>query len=119
MQHLIYPFNSEQILQKKKSIKRQLRSCSSSRMAKKIAILGGSTTAEIKNILELFLLDNGIEPSFYESEYNQYWQDAMFGTELREFAPDIVFIHTSNRNITQSPPLRTTLKLLSPYSRLN
>jgi FkbH-like protein len=103
MQHLTYPFNSEQILQKRRSIKRQLLSDSSNHLTKRIAILGGSTTAEIKNILELFLLDHGIEPFFYESEYNQYWQDAMFGIELREFVPDIIFIHTSNRNVTEFP----------------
>lgn len=75
-------------------------------MEKRIAILGGSTTNDIKDILELFLLNNGIKPIFYQSEYNQYYQDAMFpGEELRGFAPEIVFIHTTNRNITGYPKL--------------
>ncbi len=69
-----------------------------------IAILGGSTTHDIKEMLELFLLYQGIRPVFFESEYAQYWQDAMFGNdELRSFKPDIIYIHTSNRNIQQWP----------------
>ena len=34
----------------------------------------------------------GIAPVFYQSEYAQYWQDAMFGNEvLSDFRPDIIF----------------------------
>lgn len=73
---------------------------------KNIAILGGSTTNDIKLVLELFLLNNGMKPKFYESEYNQFWQDAMFeNKELEEFKPDIIFIHTTNRNITNYPTI--------------
>ena len=54
--------------------------------------------------LGLFLLQYGIEAEFYQSEYAQYWQDAMFGTpELDEFRPDIIYIHTSWRNLTALP----------------
>ena len=68
--------------------------------------MGGSTTSNIKLILELFLLDYGIKPNFYESEYNQFWQDAMFDNkELDEFKPDIIYIHTSYRNITNFPEI--------------
>ncbi|MEH6450103.1 MAG: HAD-IIIC family phosphatase [Oleispira sp.] len=71
---------------------------------KKIAILGGSTTSEVKNILELFLLNNGIMPIFYESEYNQYFEDALFGNNaLKEFQPDIFYIHTTVVNIINFP----------------
>ena len=73
---------------------------------KKIAILGGSTTSEIKNILELFLLNYGIKPTFYESEYNQFYEDAIFGNEeLDNFNPDIIYIYTTNRNIIQYPTM--------------
>lgn len=105
MQELNYPFDAEWILKKKKSIKKQLlNNDNSTFIDKKIAILGGSTTNDIKNIMELFLLNYGIKPLFYESEYNQYYEDAMFpNAELEEFAPDIIYIHTSNRNITVYP----------------
>ncbi len=104
MNELEYPFDSEYIIKKRKSIKRKLLADGSKRLKKKIAVFGGSTTSDIVVYLELFLLNNGIEPEFYESEYAQYWQDAMFpGDELIEFAPDIVFIHTTNRNISNFP----------------
>jgi len=54
--------------------------------------------------LGLFLLQYGIEAEFYQSEYAQYWQDAMFGTpELDDFHPDVIYIHTNWRNLTALP----------------
>lgn len=106
MQELQYPFDSRYIIKKKKSIKRQLLDEGTGFIDKKIAVLGGSTTHDIIMILELFLLDRGIRPEFYECEYAQYWEDVMFDNpELKEFAPDIIYIHTSNRNIRQYPAL--------------
>lgn len=104
MTELEYPFDSEYIIKKRKSIKRSLLADGTSRLKKKIAVFGGSTTNDIVVYLELFLLNNGIEPEFYQSEYAQYWQDAMFPSEeLLNFNPDIVFVHTTNRNITNYP----------------
>lgn len=109
MRELEYPFDSEYILKKAKSIKKALLADGSPRIQKKIAVLGGSTTHDIVKVLELFLLHYGIEPAFYESEYAQYWQDAMFdNAELREFAPDMIYIHTSNRNVQEYPELSDT-----------
>ena len=106
MKELHYPFDPDYILSKKKSIRRKLLENQDGMIDKRVAILGGYTTSDIKLILELFLLNNGIRPEFYESEYNQYYQDAMFDNpELKEFKPDIVYICTSNRNITRYPSL--------------
>ena len=108
LSELEYPFDAELILQKKKSLRRRLLEDKTPRITKKIAILGGSTTSDIRKILELFLLNNGIEPVFYESEYAQYWQDVMFDNpELVSFAPDLIYIHTSTRNIREFPTVRT------------
>mgnify|MGYP003048217544 CR=1 FL=1 len=46
-----------------------------------VAVLGGSTTDDIVSVLELFLLDMGFECEFYQSEYGQFWQDAVFSNE--------------------------------------
>ena len=100
-----YPFDSAYLTKKQKSLKRQLLADNTTRIEKKIAILGGSTTNGIADMLELFLLWYGIKPTFWQSEYNRYWQDAMFGTELRDFSPDFIFIHTTNRNITAYPEM--------------
>ena len=100
---LEYPLDIDKILRKKKSIKKELLN-KKNLVEKNIAILGGSTTSEIKNILELFLLDSGIKPNFYESEYNKYYEDALFGSDaLDKFNPDIVYIHTTNKNIIKYP----------------
>ncbi len=107
MQALEYPFDSDYILKKSKRIKKELladEAVNKSRLHKKIAVLGGSTTHDIVRVLELFLLNYGISAEFYESEYAQYWQDAMFPPEeLTSFEPDLIFVHTSNRNITSWP----------------
>lgn len=109
MKELEYPFDAEYILRKKKSIKRQLLEASAGFVEKRIAILGGYTTNDIKLVLELFLLNNGIKPSFYESEYNRFYQDAVFDNpELEEFKPDVIYVCTSNRNITKYPSINDT-----------
>ena len=104
MKELEYPFDGEYILKKSKKIKRELLESGADFVHKKIAVLGGSTTHDIIRVLEIFLLNRGIEPEFYESEYAQYWQDVMFDNpELTGFAPDLIYIHTSNRNVTTYP----------------
>lgn len=106
---LEYPFDAQYILLKKKHLKKCLLEGTPNFLPKKIAILGGSTTSDIKLILELFLLNQGIRPEFYESQYNQYYQDAMFpNNQLESFAPDIIYIHTSNRNISTYPMISNT-----------
>ena len=103
MKELQYPFDSEYLLKKRKSIKKELLK-QNNLLEKNIAILGGSTTNDIKVMLELFLLDYGIKPNFYESEYNKFYEDAVFGNEeLDNFKPDIIYIHTTNRNIMNFP----------------
>ena len=109
MKELQYPFDANYILSKKKRIRRQLLSDGRERIKKNIAILGGYTTNDIKLIMELFLLEQGIEPSFYESEYNQFYQDARFdNAELERFRPDIIYVCTSNRNIVRYPVMSDT-----------
>lgn len=105
---LAYPFDPAKVLQKKRAIKKELLGEENvKRVNKKIAFLCGSTVNDIKDITGLFLLDQGIEPEFYESEYNKYWEDVMFDEpELVDFQPDIIYIHTSMRNISQFPTVR-------------
>ena len=113
MQELNYPFDPSYIIKKRKSIKRELLADGSARIKKKIAVFGGSTTNEIINTLELFLLNAGIEAEFYESEYAQYEQDAVFPSEeLLSFKPDIVFVHTTNRNIRNLPEITDSKEIV-------
>ena len=99
-----YPLDTETLLRKKRRLRRELLAQNPHPLHKKIAILGGSTTNEVADQLGLFLLQYGIEAEFYQSEYAQYWQDAMFGTpELDAFEPDVIYVHTSWRNLTRLP----------------
>ena len=68
MKELEYPFDASELIRRKKSLRRQLLADQTPRVAKKIAVLGGSTTSDIVKMLELFLLNYGIAPTFYESE---------------------------------------------------
>ena len=110
--NLEFPLNPEYILRKKIYIKRELRK-QNNFIQQNIAILSGSTTSEIANISEIFLLKNGIKPIFYQSEYNKYYEDALFGNEeLDNFNPDIIYIHSTIRI------LLNFLKLMIPMKRL-
>ncbi len=101
-----YPYDTGTLLRKKRRLKRELLAQNPAPLHKRVAILGGSTTNEVADQLGLFLLTYGIEAEFYQSEYAQYWQDALFGTpELDAFRPDIIYIHTNWRNITAFPAL--------------
>ncbi|MBQ3559430.1 MAG: HAD family hydrolase [Agathobacter sp.] len=107
MRELEYPFDSAYIIKNKIKLRKRLLNEVNANIKINIAILGGSTTHDIKNILQLFLLNEGICPNFYESEYNKYWEDAMFpNQELDDFKPDLIFIHTSTRNISIKPDVR-------------
>ncbi|WP_233704459.1 HAD-IIIC family phosphatase [Helicobacter cynogastricus] len=95
-------------LRHKKRLKRELLDSIKNALPKKVALLGGSSTAEIKDLLEVCLLKAGIAPSFYESDYNRYYEESAFeNPALRDFAPDLIYLHTSSLNIERFPALNT------------
>lgn len=105
---LSYPFDVDYLLRKKKAIRRELLA-RPDWVTKRIAILGGSTTAEIKDMLELFLLKDGIKPEFYESGYSRFGEEVIFSEPaLRDFAPELIYIHTTNVNIGRYPSVTDT-----------
>ena len=118
-----YPFDGDRLLKSQKSIKRKLLQAERAYIPKRIAVLGGSTTSFIRSVLEIFLLEEGIKPEFYESEYNKYYEDAVFSNEeLDSFHPEIIIIFTSSANIINFPSLSDTpeevnAKLEAEYSR--
>jgi len=111
-----YPFDPFELLRKKKSLKKEL--CRKKMTEKKIAILGGSTFSEVMDMMELFLLDVGIKPIFYQSDYNRYYEESIFvGSTLKSFSPDVIYLHTSNVNILKYPTrcdsIKTTSRLVA------
>ena len=102
---LRFPTAAADILRKRQALKKQLLG-QTNLIPTRIAILGGSTTVEVKNMLELFLLAQGIQPTFYESGYNRYSEDVLFeNPELWNFKPEIAFICTTWHNVSQFPDL--------------
>lgn len=106
MKELEYPFDSVYLLKKYKSIKKSLLASDKQWVEKKIAVLGGSTTNHLIKMMELFLLDEGIRPVFYESSYNRFFEEAVLPNEaLKTFQPDVVYIATSVHNILNWPDI--------------
>jgi FkbH-like protein len=102
---LRYPFSPADILRKRLSLKKELLE-QENLLPTRVAILGGSTTSELTKTLELFLLAQGLKPTFYQSGYNRYFEEVLFeNPELWNFNPDVVFIHTTWHNISQFPEL--------------
>ena len=78
-------------------------------LKKRIAVLGGSTSSELVSILELYLLNSGILPEFHQSEYGQYYEDLIFGSpELDDFRPDVIYLHTTVRNLKRHPAISSS-----------
>ena len=102
---LDYPFDVQSILRKRKALRAELLR-TEGLIDLRVALLGGSTTSEIRAILELFLLREGLRPEFFESEYGQYYEDAVVDPgALRAFAPRVALVHTTHVNVLHRPAL--------------
>lgn len=106
MGYFSYPLDTKVLLRKKLAIKKELLQQDINWISKRVAVLGGSTTNEIVDQLELALLHHGIHAEFYQSEYGKFWEDGMFGNStIDSFSPDIIYIHTNWRNIQVFPSM--------------
>lgn len=105
IEELEYPFDGNLILRKKRDYRHLLlESKPLGTIPLKIALLGGSTITPLRESLELFLLNRGICPEFYESQYNRFYEDGVFSNpELDAFCPDVAVICTSTHNISCWP----------------
>lgn len=93
----------DDILLQRRSLRRTLLATAGLREIK-IAVLGGSTTEEIVNFVELLLLSHSFRPTFHQSEYGRYYEEAVLEPQrLVDFKPDVVYVHTSYRNIRSYP----------------
>ena len=98
---LEYPFDISKILRKKKILKRYFLE-NKNLIDIKIAVLGSTTTFEVVDQLELFLLKSGFKPTFYTCDYGQHYNVVMFDDEvLLKFKPDIVYLHVSPESIDE------------------
>jgi FkbH-like protein len=98
----------DNLLLKRKSLRRQLSAVEGLQPVR-IAVLGGSTTNELVDLLEVFLLSAGFKPEFKQSEYGRFYEDAVIDpSDLIGFAPDIVYLHTSCLNVQTMPPVNAS-----------
>ena len=98
----------DDLLLRRRRLVRELREAGGLRELR-LAVLGGSTTAEVVQFLEVLLLASGFDPVFYESEYGRYYQDAVLDSgALLAFGPELVYIHTSYRNVVAFPSMAST-----------
>jgi FkbH-like protein len=103
------------ILSQRRSLRRELNSAEGLKDLR-IAVLGGSTTDEVVNLLELLLLSAGFRPTFYKSEYGRYYEDAVLDPQaLIDFKPDIVYVYTSYRDVQNRPLIGCTKADLAGY----
>jgi FkbH-like protein len=100
---LHYPVDVKNVLRKRRSLREELVGRGPF-LDTRVALLGGSTTSELRASLELFLLAWGIRPTFYESGYDRFYEEVMIDdAALRAFAPDIIVLHTTHHNIRSWP----------------
>ncbi len=98
------PLSLEDLLLNRKRLRRQLLTRPGLKPIR-IAVLGGTTTSELVDFLEIFLLNDGFKPDFHQSEYGRYFEDAVLEPELvSAFKPDIVYLHTCSANLKHQPP---------------
>ena len=77
----------------------------------RIAILGGSTTDLIKNTISEYLAINNLKGIFFQSEYNQFYYEGINPSKkLKEFKPQVIYIHSSTANIEEFPIVGSSSK---------
>lgn len=92
---LEHPFDLAAIMRRRKALRKELSS-HPGLLEVRIALLGGSTTSELRDFLELFALASGMRPAFYECEYAKYEEEVLLDdTALRAFNPQIAVVHTT------------------------
>lgn len=95
----------ETLLRKRAAIRRELSTRPGLKEIR-IAVLCGSTANEMTDFLELLLLDAGMRPVYYHSEYNKHFEEAVLQPEkLIAFRPDLIYVHTSSANLRFFPPM--------------
>jgi len=98
-------YTVDELFRKRLGLRRQL-SAVEGLQPLRIAVLGGTTTHEVVDLLELFLLESGFKPVFHQSEYGRFYEDAVQDpADLIAFNPDIVYLHTSCLNVQSVPPV--------------
>lgn len=72
----------------------------------KLAILGGYTTHQLRDLVELFLFTAGVSAQIYEADYGVFRQEILdLSSRLYRFEPNTIFLATNWRNLGRVPSL--------------
>jgi FkbH-like protein len=108
-------YTVDELFRKRLGLRRQL-SAVEGLQPLRIAVLGGTTTNEVVDLMELFLLESGFKPVFHQSEYGRFYEDAVQDpADLIAFKPDIVYLHTSCLNVQSVPPVNCSEEEFEGY----
>ena len=101
LKELEFPFDNDEIMRSKRKLLRILKEREGG-IPLRIAVLGGSTTSDIVKVVELFLRDRGIIPTFYESEYAQYQRIGRVQARNRVYSYHLAQYRGTSRNKRKS-----------------
>jgi FkbH-like protein len=72
----------------------------------RLAILGGPTTTQLRQFVEIFLASEGIAVEVYEGDYGLFRQEILTpGSGLDEFGPQVIFLATGARDVSRIPSI--------------
>lgn len=104
MQELCYPFDEKLVLRKRRYLRNCLLSEHDTFTPLRIAVLGSSSTELLEDLLEIFLLNEGIMPTFYSGTFGKYYEEVVFDNpELDLFHPEVIYFHTGAVTIQNWP----------------
>ena len=74
--------------------------------ALRLAILGGPTTTQLCQFIEVFLASEGIAVEIYEGDYGLFRQEILTsGSGLDSFHPNVIFLATGARDVSRYPSI--------------
>ncbi|HEX4612336.1 MAG TPA: HAD-IIIC family phosphatase, partial [Urbifossiella sp.] len=72
----------------------------------RLAVLGGPTTTQLRQLLEVFLAGEGIDAELYEGGYDLFRQEILTpGSGLDAFGPQIIFLATGRHQVARVPEI--------------
>ena len=75
----------------------------------RLAMLGGFTTRQLRDLIELYLFAANISAEIYEADYGVFRQEIFDPSSgLYRFEPDTIFLATNWRNLGSTPALSHT-----------
>jgi len=108
-------YSLDELLLKRRGLRRKLLALEGLKEIR-IAVLGGTTTNELVDLVEILLLNSGFLPTFYQSDYGRYYEDSVLEPQtISEFKPDIVYVHTCSLNIQTFPPVSCSEEALPGF----